>query len=87
MKLKQKSKGLAYILCVSTFINQLNIISADQYGQLCANIISSKEIVLTEEKYNDVLNLNNMKERGTIEEFMFDMQKSQILGLKYLPKE
>lgn len=66
---------------------QLKIITAEEFGVLNTKIVSDDGIFLTEEKFYDILSLNNMKERGTLDDFMFDMQKSQILGLKYLPNQ
>jgi len=65
---------------------QLGIVSPTEFGILNQNIASG-QFVLSQNVYHDVVNLNNMKERQAIDGFMYDMQKSQILGLKYLDKE
>jgi len=62
---------------------ELNIINAPEFGLLNEKIASG-EMILTQDKYRDVLNLKNMKERESIDDFVYEMQKSKILELKYL---
>ncbi len=62
---------------------QLNIVTPLEFGNLSSSIASG-EFVLSQGVYHDVVNLNNMKERQTIDGFMYEMQKAQMLGFKYL---
>lgn len=64
---------------------QLNIVNPNEFGTINANIASGK-FVLSHEVYHDVVNLKNMKERQTIDDFMYDMQRTKMLELKYLPQ-
>ncbi len=64
---------------------QLNIVNPNEFGLLNTNIASG-QFVLSQNVYHDVVNLNSMKERQAIDEFMYDMQRAQILGFKYLEK-
>jgi len=64
---------------------QLNIVSADELGSLSTNIASGKYI-LSQGVYHDVVNLHSMMERKTIDGFMYEMQRTKMLELKYLPQ-
>ena len=64
---------------------KLSIISPDEFGML-GTVIASGKFVLSQSLYNDVKNLHDMKERQTIDDFIYDMQRSKILELKYPSK-
>ena len=60
-----------------------NVLTAPEFGTLNERIASG-ELILTQDKYRDVLNLRSMRDRESIDDFVYDMQKSKILELKYL---